>query len=117
MTSVASNGTPALIIGAGIAGPVMALALQRAGMPSVVYEASPTPRDAAGVFLNLAPNGIAVLHALGLESVTDTVGFQNDRITFHTDTGRALADVPVGGITVIVVCSAAPCARPPCAPA
>ena len=54
----------ALVIGAGVAGPAMAIALARAGIRSVVYEASPAPRDAAGLFLNLAPNGLNVLRAL-----------------------------------------------------
>jgi 2-polyprenyl-6-methoxyphenol hydroxylase-like FAD-dependent oxidoreductase len=101
MNAVASNDTPAIIIGGGIAGPVMGLALHRAGIPAVVYEASVAPRDTAGAFLNLAPNGIEALRALGLEALTDTVGFRNDRLVFQTDSGRTLAEVPVGGVTLM----------------
>ena len=56
----------ALIVGAGIAGPVLAMFLQRAGITPVVYEGRPAPDDEAGAFLNLAPNGVAVLRTLGV---------------------------------------------------
>jgi 2-polyprenyl-6-methoxyphenol hydroxylase-like FAD-dependent oxidoreductase len=89
-----------LIIGAGIAGPALGIALRRAGIASTVYEASDSPRDTAGVFLNVAPNGLSVLRALGLGGRLDGLGFQNDRLVFHNETGRVLAEAPVGGITV-----------------
>ncbi len=89
------------VIGAGIAGPTLGIALRRAGLEPVVYEASDTPRDDAGAFLNVAPNGITALRALGLDHVLDGLGFQNDRLIFHNESGRVLADVPVGGITVM----------------
>jgi 2-polyprenyl-6-methoxyphenol hydroxylase-like FAD-dependent oxidoreductase len=96
-----SNSTHAVIVGGGIAGPAIALALCRAGIESVVYEASPVPRDEAGVFLNLAPNGLNVLRALGLDHILDGVGFLNDRLVFFNDAGRTLADMPVGGVTLL----------------
>lgn len=89
------------IIGAGIAGPPLGIALKRAGFEPVIYEASDTPRDNGGAFLNLAPNGIKALRALGLEHVLDGLGFQNDWLVFHNESGRVLAEVPVGGITVM----------------
>ncbi|MEV1203903.1 FAD-dependent oxidoreductase, partial [Microbispora rosea] len=49
------------IIGGGIAGPVTALALRKAGMDATVYEAYPTGADGAGGSLALAPNGMAAL--------------------------------------------------------
>jgi FAD-dependent urate hydroxylase len=90
-----------LIVGAGIAGPALGIALRRAGIESIVYEASKRPRDDAGAFLNLAPNGLSVLRGLGLGPRLDSLGFQNDRLVFHNETGRVLAEVPVGGITVM----------------
>src|SRR5262252_9265895 len=100
-----TGGRPAaagrvLIAGGGIAGPALAIALRRAGLDAVVYEASPAPRDAAGAFLNLAPNGLRALRALGLAHLAE-LGFRNDRLVFHTETGRVLADAPVGGVTVM----------------
>jgi FAD-dependent urate hydroxylase len=93
--------TTAAIIGAGIAGPALAIALRHAGVDATVYEASDAPRDETGAFLNLAPNGINVLRALGVEGVLDGLGFQNDRLVFHNESGRVLADVPVGGVTMM----------------
>ena len=90
-----------VIVGAGIGGPALGIALKRAGIESIVYEASDEPRDDAGAFLNLAPNGLAVLQALGLGRRLDGLGFQNDRLVFHNETGRTLAEVAVGGVTVM----------------
>lgn len=55
----------ATVIGGGIAGPVAALALRRAGIEAAVYEAYPTTAatttDAVGGTIALAPNGLAAL--------------------------------------------------------
>jgi 2-polyprenyl-6-methoxyphenol hydroxylase-like FAD-dependent oxidoreductase len=90
-----------VIVGAGIGGPALSIALRRAGIESSVYEASDEPRDDAGAFLNLAPNGLSVLRALGLGSRLEGLGFQNDQLIFHNESGRTLAEVPVGGVTVM----------------
>jgi 2-polyprenyl-6-methoxyphenol hydroxylase-like FAD-dependent oxidoreductase len=57
----------ALIVGCGIAGPVLAMFLKRAGIDPVIYEGRPEPKDEAGFFLNLAPNGFDVLNTLGIK--------------------------------------------------
>ncbi len=93
--------TNALIIGGGIAGPAVAIALQRIGITATIYEAIPTPRDEAGAFLNLAPNGLNALGALGLGECANRLGFRNDRLIFQNDNGRVLAEAPVGGRTVM----------------
>src|SRR5262245_53675628 len=90
-----------LIVGRGIGGSAAAIELARAGVESMVYEASTAPRDDEGAFFNLAPNGIAVLRALDIEFVVDGIGFQNDRLVFHNERGRVLAETEVGGITVM----------------
>lgn len=92
--------THVLIIGAGIGGPALGIALTRAGIESTIYESSDRPRDDAGVFLNVAPNGLAVLRALGVGERLDGLGFQNDHLVFHNDTDRVLAEAPIGGTTV-----------------
>lgn len=51
----------ALVIGGGIAGPVAALALQKAGIDAVIYEAYPSRAYDAGGGLTLAPNGLDAL--------------------------------------------------------
>lgn len=90
-----------LIIGGGIAGPALGIALRHVGIDSVVFEANSTPRDEGGAFLNLAPNGLNALRALGLAGLAEGLGFRNDRLVFHTETSRMLADVPVGGVTLM----------------
>ncbi len=47
----------ALIIGGGIAGRAAAMALQQAGIDSVIYETHPTGAEGIGVFLTLGSNG------------------------------------------------------------
>lgn len=91
----------AIIIGGGIAGPALGIALARAGIDATVYEAAPAPRDDAGAFLNLAPNGLNALRALGVAHLTDDIGFRNDRIVFLNEAGRVLADAAVGGRTLM----------------
>ncbi|PZG15195.1 monooxygenase [Micromonospora craterilacus] len=62
----------AIIIGGGIAGPVAALALHRAGIAATVYEAYPSTADGIGGTLALAPNGVAALRIVGADqAVTD----------------------------------------------
>ncbi len=46
------------MIGGGIAGPAAAMALQKAGIDAVVYEASPSADDRVGAFLTIASNGV-----------------------------------------------------------
>ena len=54
----------ALIIGCGIAGPALALFLQRAGIQSAIYEAR---EEDEGYSLSLSCNGVAALRELALE--------------------------------------------------
>lgn len=56
----------ALIIGGGIAGPVVAMALQRVGIGSVVAEARSALSETEGAFLGVAPNGMNALKQLGI---------------------------------------------------
>lgn len=60
-----SNTRSALVIGGGIAGPVAATALLRAGIDAHVYEAYSGPSEGIGSGLALAPNGVAALDILG----------------------------------------------------
>lgn len=51
----------AMIIGCGIAGPAMALALKKVGVQAIIYEAQATPDDQKGAFLGISPNGLNIL--------------------------------------------------------
>ncbi|MFB4317874.1 FAD-dependent oxidoreductase [Actinomadura sp. 21ATH] len=55
----------ALVIGGGIAGPVTAAALLKAGIDATVHEAYPAASDGIGGTLALAPNGMAALDVVG----------------------------------------------------
>ena len=56
----------ALVIGGGIAGPVAAMALLKAGIRPTVYEAYADDADSVGGALTIAPNGQNALAAIGL---------------------------------------------------
>lgn len=74
-------GHTALIIGGGIAGTTAALALQKAGIESAVYEAHPTGAEGIGSFLTLGSNGIDALRAIDADGPVLTVGFPTPWIT------------------------------------
>lgn len=84
----------ALIAGGGIAGPVLAMFLKKTGIETVVYEGRPEPADGAGAFLNLAPNGLAVLDALGIGGEIQAAGTPTTAIAFHNHRGKKLGEIP-----------------------
>lgn len=94
MTRDTNTGRTAVIIGCGIAGPVLAMFLQRVGFTPIVYERRPEPRDEAGFFLNLAPNGLDVLDTLGIREDVEAVGTPTTKIVFQNHRGKQLAENP-----------------------
>ena len=86
----------ALIIGGGIAGPLAAMALRKAGIGSVVYEAYAGGADGAGSFLTFASNGLDALRAIDAHHLVLAEGFPTPRMTIQSGTGRRLGDVPNG---------------------
>ncbi|HEV8044597.1 MAG TPA: NAD(P)/FAD-dependent oxidoreductase [Rubrobacter sp.] len=94
MSSEITPGRGALIVGCGIAGPVLAMFLQRAGITPVVYEGRLEPNDEAGFFLNLAPNGVAVLDTLGIKEEVLGHGTPTTSIVFQNHHGRRLGENP-----------------------
>ncbi|MFD6885481.1 FAD-dependent monooxygenase [Streptomyces sp. NPDC059957] len=93
----------ALIIGSGIAGPATAMALQKAGIDSVVYEAHPGGADNVGVFLTLGSNGIDALRTIDADAPAIAAGFATPAMDMVSTTGKALGQVrtsrPDGDIT------------------
>ena len=85
----------AIIIGAGITGPVTAMALQKAGIDASVHEAYPRTADGVGAYLNLAPNGLAALQVLGIDQ-HDLGGFDTHTLALRSSSGRPLAHLPMG---------------------
>jgi 2-polyprenyl-6-methoxyphenol hydroxylase-like FAD-dependent oxidoreductase len=83
----------ALIIGGGVAGPVAALALKRAGIDSVVFE-SRTSNDAQGGALALAPNGLAALEIIGAERLVSAHGQPIRTMIMADGRGRPFGEFP-----------------------
>ncbi|WP_430790424.1 FAD-dependent monooxygenase [Actinoplanes sp. G11-F43] len=79
----------ALVVGGGVAGPVAAMALRKAGIEATLFEAYPTAADGVGVTLTLAPNGLAALGILGVDDVVRAIG-QPMNTTVVTDGYGAL---------------------------
>jgi FAD-dependent urate hydroxylase len=86
----------ALIIGGGIAGPAAAMALQKAGIDPVIYEARPGGAEGAGAFLTLAPNGANALHAIDADTPALAAGFPTSAIVLRSGTGKYLGSGPSG---------------------
>lgn len=86
----------ALIIGAGVAGPVTAMALQRVGIDATVYEAYPTTAHGVGAFMGLAPNGLDALNALGLREAVQAVGVPTPKMAMLNGAGRVLVEIANG---------------------
>ena len=94
MQSRPSARATALVIGGGIAGPVLAMFLERAGITPVIYEGRPGPAGDTGAFLNLAPNGLAVLETLGLAEEIAARGTPTRSIEFLNHRGKRLGRLP-----------------------
>jgi 2-polyprenyl-6-methoxyphenol hydroxylase-like FAD-dependent oxidoreductase len=86
----------ALVIGAGIAGPVAAMALRRAGIQPTVYESRPSGAEGVGAFLTIASNGIDALRAIGADQTALAAGFPTPTITLRSTTGKNLGTARTG---------------------
>ncbi|MEV1160432.1 FAD-dependent monooxygenase [Micromonospora chokoriensis] len=91
----------AIVIGGGIAGPVTALALRRAGITATVHEAYPaTASEAGGIggTLALAPNGVAALRVVGADEAVTALATPIERTMMAVGRRRialpTLAGVP-----------------------
>jgi 2-polyprenyl-6-methoxyphenol hydroxylase-like FAD-dependent oxidoreductase len=82
----------ALIIGAGIAGPVTAIFLKKAGIDAEVYEAWPYSTGIGGG-LQIAPNGMHVLAELGLADELIRRGSVAESFDFYSQSGRRLGSL------------------------
>lgn len=83
----------ALIVGAGIAGPVTALALARAGIDAVVVDAHPEPGAGIGGSLALAPNGTAALEIVGAADAVRARSLPIERSSMSV-ADRVVGDTP-----------------------
>lgn len=88
--------TSALIVGGGIAGPAAALALQRAGIRSTIYEALPRGNLEVGACFTIAVNGLDALDAVGALKPVIGLGHPTNWMAFRNADGRFLGRVPTG---------------------
>ena len=82
----------ALIIGAGIAGPLTAILLKKAGFDAAVYEAWPYSTGIGGG-LQIAPNGMHVLAEAGVARELIQGGAVCEAIDFYAQSGSRLGSI------------------------
>ena len=82
----------ALIIGGGIAGPVTAIFLKKAGIDAELFEAWPSSTGMGGG-LQIAPNGMHVLAEIGLADEMIRRGSVAESFDFHSRSGARLGSV------------------------
>jgi len=84
-----------VIVGAGIGGLALALALHRHGIAARIFEAAPELR-ALGVGLNLLPHAVRELADLGLEAKLTAAGIPTREYLFYTRAGQLVYSEPRG---------------------
>lgn len=88
--------TSVLIIGGGVAGPVTAIALQKAGINATIYEEYGRGADGVGAFLTLAVNGIAALGTLDLHPLVRDKGFATTKMSLGMGGRKPMAEFGFG---------------------
>lgn len=90
--NTAMNDTrTAIVAGGGIAGPVAAMALRKAGIEATVYEAYQGTADGIGGGLSIAQNGLNALALLGADEAVRRIGEPMRGIAMYSWTGKRLA--------------------------
>jgi 2-polyprenyl-6-methoxyphenol hydroxylase-like FAD-dependent oxidoreductase len=84
-----------IIVGAGIGGLTLALALHARGVSCRVFESVPEIR-AVGVGINLLPHATRVLAALGLEQPLACMAIETKDATFFNRFGQLIYQEPLG---------------------
>jgi len=87
--------TKALIIGGGIAGPVLAMALMRAGIDAEVFEREEAGAAQRGSWLNFQANGMDALRAIDAAGTVEKIGYPVDSMSFINGKGRLLGRMPM----------------------
>lgn len=89
--------TRVLVVGGGIAGTAVALAVAKAGFDVSVYEAHPDSGADIGAFLTLADNGMRALAQIDAAEAVAGRGFPLTAMSVLDHTGAEIASVPLGG--------------------
>ena len=84
-----------IIVGAGIGGLTLGLALHQAKIPCRIFESAAEIKP-IGVGINLLPHAVRELAALGLESVLERVAIKTTDATFFNRFGQLIYQEPLG---------------------
>src|ERR1700751_4785025 len=84
-----------IIVGAGVGGLTLGLALHQAKIPCRIYESVPEIR-AVGVGINLLPHATKELPALGLEQALASAAIETADATFFNRFGQLIYQEPLG---------------------
>jgi 5-methylphenazine-1-carboxylate 1-monooxygenase len=84
-----------IIVGAGVGGLTLGLALHQAGIPCRIFESVPDIK-AIGVGINLLPHATKELAALGLEAQLSRVAIETSDATFFNRFGQLIYQEPLG---------------------
>src|SRR5215471_14518098 len=87
--------THALVIGAGVAGPVMAVALQRVGIETTVFERDPAGAEQRGSWITFQANGMDALRAIDAADLVEKLGYDVETISFINGKSRTLGRMPM----------------------
>jgi len=94
-SGAARSGEEVAIVGAGIGGLTLALALHRADIACRVYEAAADIRP-LGVGINVLPHASAVLQSLGVLPELERVAVVTRESAFYNRFGQLVYDEPLG---------------------
>jgi FAD-dependent urate hydroxylase len=96
MTNTPHSSSPArartaVVVGGGVAGPVAAMALRKAGIDAVVYEPYEPGTGSRGGPITLASNGQNALAVVGADAAVQRAGWATPRMIIQSGTGKVLA--------------------------
>ena len=86
----------AVVVGSGIAGPVVGAFLRRVGFEVVLCEARPKASTDEGAFLGVAPNGMNVLGELGVRGTVEAISIPCSAFEFQNADGRRVGGIDRG---------------------
>lgn len=90
--------TRVLIAGGGVAGTATALALHRAGIASIVYEAHASGGDDAGAFLTVMANGMAALDEIDAAQAVIDASYPAGAVELFDAAGNHLQHRAIEGV-------------------